>query len=51
MLQGNSARVPQLLNLCSRAWEPQLLKLGALEPVLCNKRSHCDKKPAQCNEE
>ena len=26
MLWGNYARVPQLLRLCSRAWEPKLLK-------------------------
>ena len=22
-----------------------------LEPVLCNKRSHCNKKPVHCNED
>ena len=27
MLQSNYARAPQLLSLCSRAWEPQLLTL------------------------
>ena len=26
MPRGNKACVPQLLSLCSRAWEPQLLK-------------------------
>ena len=31
--------------------EPQLLKLGALEPVLCNKRSPCNEKAVQCNDE
>ena len=63
---SNQARVPQLLSLCSRAREPQLmkpahcnysahvlqlLKPAHLDPVLCNKRSHCNKKPAQHNEE
>ena len=57
------ACVPQLLSLCSRAREPQLLSLhpGArtpqllkpthLEPVLRNKRSHCNEKPTHHNEE
>ena len=44
MLQSNKAHVPQLLSLCSGAWEPQLLSPPALEPVLHNKRSHCDEK-------
>ena len=30
---------------------PQLLKPARLEPVLHNKRSHCNKKPVHCNEE
>ena len=30
---------------------PQLLKLTCLEPVLCNKRSHCSGKPTHNNEE
>ena len=30
---------------------PQLLKPMRLEPVLCNKRSHCNEKPAHRNEE
>ena len=30
---------------------PQLLKPVCLEPMLCNKRSHCNEKPALCNEE
>ena len=29
----------------------QLLKPACLEPVLCNKRSHCDEKPARSNED
>ena len=30
---------------------PQLLKPTRLEPMLCNKRSHRNEKPAHCNEE
>ena len=30
---------------------PELLKPPCLEPVLCNKRSHRNEKPAHCNEE
>ena len=30
---------------------PQLLKSTRLEPVLCNKRSHCGEKPTHHNEE
>ena len=33
----------------SRAWEPQLLKPACLEPMLCDKRNHCSKKPAHRN--
>ena len=29
----------------------QLLKPAHLEPVLCNKRSHCNEKPVHCNKE
>ena len=52
MLQGNSARVPQLLNLCSRAWEPQQeAQALQLESSLlyCNQRkpSHSNEDPAQ----
>ena len=39
------SHVPQLLSLCSRAQEPQLLKPAHLEPVL-HKRSHSNEKPA-----
>ena len=42
--QRNQVHVPQLLSLCSRAQEPQLLSPHALEPVLYNKRSHCNEK-------
>ena len=43
MLQGNKACGPQL-SPHSRAHMPQLLK-----PALCNKRSHCNEKPAHRN--
>ena len=45
MLQSNQARVSQLLNLCIRAQEPQLLSPCAVEPVPGNKRIHCKEKP------
>ena len=51
MLQSNQARAPQLLSLRSRARKPQLPKPTRLEPVLRNKRSHRNEKPAQRNEE
>ena len=44
--QSSEARKPQLLGLCSRAWELQLLSPGVLEPVLCNKSSRGNDKPA-----
>ena len=50
-LWSNKACTSQLLILCSRAREPQLLKPSCLEPVLCNKRSHDNEKPAHHNEE
>ena len=34
------------LRQCSRAYESQILKSKSLEPVLCNKRSHLNEKPA-----
>ena len=34
-----------------RAHVPQLLKPTHLEPMLCNKRSHHNEKPAHCNKE
>ena len=49
--RSNKVRAPQLLSLRSRAREPQLLKRARLEPVLCNKRSHHNEKPAHHNEE
>ena len=33
------------------AYVPQLLKPERLEPVLPNKRSQCNEKPAHCNEQ
>ena len=51
MLRNNEARVPQLLSLHSRACELQLLKPVRLEPMLRNKSSHCNEKPANHNQE
>ena len=48
--QSKWACVAQLSSLCSRTWELQLLSPCALELVLCNKRSHCNKKTAHCNQ-
>ena len=41
----------QLLSLRSRARAPQLLKPVCLKPVLRNKRSHRNEKPAHRNKE
>ena len=35
---------------CCGATKPMLLSPRTLEPVLCNKRSHCNEKPAHLNE-
>ena len=51
MPRSNEARLPQLLSLCSRAREPQMLKSVLLEPVLHNKRSHRSEKHTHRNEE
>ena len=51
MPRSNKTCVPQLLSLSSRARQPQLLKPTRLEPVLRNKRSHCNEKTAHHNEE
>ena len=56
-LSSSGSSSHQLLSLCSRAWEPQLLSPSALKPVLCNKKSHHNRKsshskrvaPAHCN--
>ena len=52
MLQSNYTHVPQLLSLCSRAWEPQLLspcatttEARAAEVCAPQKRSHSNEKP------
>ena len=45
------ARAPQLLSLHSGDHEPQLLRPAHLEPVLCNKRSRHNKKPAHRSKE
>ena len=47
---GATKLVPQLMSLCSRAQELQLLKLLPLDSVLRNKRSHCSEKPVHCKE-
>ena len=39
----------QVLSLCSRAREPQLLKSSRLEPGLRTKRRFCHEKPAHPN--
>ena len=41
----------QLLSLCSRAWELQLLKAARLEPMPSNGRSHCNEKLKHYKEE
>ena len=51
MLWSSQAHAPQLLSLRSRAGVPQLLKPAHLEPVLCNKRSHCNEKPTHRNKQ
>ena len=49
MLWSNQVCAPHLLSQGYRALRPQLLSLPALEPVLSEKRSHRDKKPAPRN--
>ena len=49
MLQSNKAHEPQLLSLCSRAWEPQLWG-WYLEPLLHNKRSRLNEKAMYHNQ-
>ena len=44
------APAPQLLSLCSRAWEPQPLRPTALEPKVRNERNHCNEKSAHHND-
>ena len=45
------SHTPQLLSLRSRARKPQLRKPVSLQPMLCNKRSHSNEKPAHHKEE
>ena len=47
---SNSACVPQLLSLCSRPHEPQLLRPEHPQAVLCNKKSPCKEKAARHSE-
>ena len=47
---GQLSPSPQLLGLCSRAWEPQPLKPECLESVP-HKRSHCKERYWHCSEE
>ena len=58
MSQSDKARVPQLLSLCSRAWELQVMssRVATNEvqtpqspPVLPNESTHRNVKPALCN--
>ena len=51
MPRSNKASAPQILSLRSRAREPRLLKPARLEPVLRDKRSHRNEKPAHRNKE
>ena len=46
---SHKAYSPQLLSLCSRARELQLLKFVHPEPVLHNKRRHHSEKPMHHN--
>ena len=46
VLWSDWACAPQAWSLCSGAWELPLLSPRVLGPVLHNKRSHCDEKPA-----
>ena len=47
---SNKACVPRLLSIGPRVRESQLLKPARLEPALCNKKSHCNEKPARPDE-
>ena len=44
MPRNNKGCAPEILSLCSRAWAPQPRSPPTLEPVLCNRRSHCNEK-------
>ena len=49
MLWGNKAQAPQLLGLCSRAWEPQLLSPHVTTTEAHTPRTHAlqQEKPPQ----
>ena len=51
MPQSKQAYVQQLLSLCSKAHELQLLKPTCLDTGLHNKKSHLKEKPADHKEE
>lgn len=58
MLQSNESWGPQLLSLCSRAWEQQMLSPSAATTEILtprahalNKRGHHKEKPAHCRKE
>ena len=42
---SNQGHAAQLLSQGSRAQEPQPMSPSVPEPMLCNKRSHCNEKP------
>ena len=44
---SDQTHAPQLLNLCSRAGELQLLNPRPLDPMLCSKRSHYNEEPSR----
>ena len=49
---ATETRAPRLLELvCSRIHERPLLSSTCPEPVLCNRRSHCNEKSVHCYEE
>ena len=49
---ATKAQTPQLLELgCSRNHERHRRSSMCLEPVLCNRRSHCNEKFVHCYEE
>ena len=42
-------KIPHALELCAKTVEPLLWSPGAIQPMLCNKWSHCNQKPAHRN--
>ena len=51
MPRSKWAHAPQLLSLCSKAQELELLRPMYPEPTLPNKRSHCNEKLVNWNQE